>query len=248
VAKEGSVLQIDRWPWAYLFPLVAHIGALLLLAGLLLSRLLGWQVEGLVLQNGQRVSLPGVNRWVALPEDNGITTHSAGVVAFSERRGPGVRVRAVDNEGRPLQLQPAAEAESSSEAMISLTEDRYFAIPEPGLVARLTPRSSEAFARVEVQVYRSPPGEMITETVTEKGGEARLPVEGVTVEFTPAPYALVTAIYNPGRWPAGFGLLLLMVGIAANVILPVHCFWLREDEASLAAAGSVPPWLLEEGA
>jgi hypothetical protein len=248
VSKGRSVLQIDRWPWARLFPLTVHVGALLLLGGLLLSRLWGWQIDGLILQEGERASLPGADNWVALAENGDTTVHSSGVVAFSERRGPGVLVRALDGEGQMLQIQLAAEAELSSEAMIALTEDRYFAIPEVGLIARLTPRSAQAFTPVDVQIYRSPPGEMIAETVTEKGGEAKLTVEGVHVEFSPAPYALVTAIWNPGRWPAGFGLVLLMAGIAGNLVCPVRRFWLREDELSIAGAGPVPAWLLEEDA
>jgi hypothetical protein len=248
VVRSRLTFQIDRWPWARLFPLVAHAGALLLLSGLLLSRLWGWQVEGLVLQDGQRTSLPGVGNWVALTENGGAVIHSSGVVAFFETRGPGVQVYAVGDGDRPLEIQLAAEAEPSSEVMIPLTEDRYFAIPEAALIARLTPRSEEAYTRVDVQVYRSPPGEMITETVTEKGGEASLAVEGVTMEFTPAPYALVTATYNPGRWAAGLGLVFLMVGVAQSVIWPARCFWLREDDASIAAAGPVPSWLLEEEA
>jgi hypothetical protein len=218
-----------------------------LLVGLLLSRLWGWQVEGLVVQNGQRLSLPGVSGWVGLAERSGVPIHSAGVVASLDRRGPGVRVRAVGSGGQPLQLQ-LAETEPRREVMIALTEDAYFAIPEADLVARLMPRSAEAYARVDVQIYRSPPGELITETVTEKGGEASLIVEGVTMEFSPAPYALLTAIYNPGRWPAGLGLVLLMIGIVGDVVWPEHCFWLREDGAMVAAAGPVPSWLLDEGA
>ncbi|MGD8998562.1 MAG: hypothetical protein PVH80_10670, partial [Anaerolineae bacterium] len=246
VVKAHSVFQIDRWPWAHLLLLLAHMGALLLLAGLILARLWGWQVEGLVLQNGQRVSLPGVGNWVALTENSSATIHSSRVAASLDGRGPGVQVRAVGNGGRPLQIQLATDTEPRSEVMIALTEDTYLAIPEAELIARLTPRSTQAYARVDVQVYRSPPGEMITETVTEEGGEARLVVEGVTIELTPAPYALLTATHNPGRWPAALGLVLLMVGIVGNVIWPVQCFWLREDEASVAVAGPVPSWLLDE--
>jgi cytochrome c biogenesis protein ResB len=248
VVGGRSVFQIDRWPWARLFPLVAHGGALLLLAGLLISRLWGWQVDGLVLQNGQRASLPGVGNWVAVTENGGGLIHSPGVVAFFEREGPGVHVRAVGEQDELLQIQLAAEAEPSGEVMIALTEDGYFAIPEAALIARLTPRSAEAYTRVDVQVYRSPPGEIITETVTEEGGQARLAVAGVTMEFTPAPYALVTATCNPGRWAAGLGLVLLMIGVLGNVTWPAHRFWLRQDDASIAAAGPVPSWLLEEDA
>jgi hypothetical protein len=189
--------------------------------------------------------LPGVGNWVALTENSGELVHSPGVVAFFETRGPGVLVRAVDATGGPLEIQLAAEAELRSEETIALTEDRYFAIPEADLIARLTPRSTQAYTRVDVQVYRSPPGELVTETVTEEGGTATLEVEGTTMEFTAAPYALVTATYNPGRWPTGLGLVLLMIGIVGSLVWPTDRFWLREEEVSVAVAGPVPPWLLE---
>jgi hypothetical protein len=182
---------------------------------------------------------------VALTENNGGIVHSPGVVAFFETRGPGVQVRAIDPAGRPLEIQLAAEAEPNIEETIALTEDRYFAIPEADLIARLTPRSTEAYTRVDVQIYRSPPGELVTETVTEEGGTATLEVEGTTMEFTPAPYALATARYNPGRWPTGSGLVFLMIGIVGSVVWPADRFWLREEEASVAVAGPIPPWLLE---
>jgi hypothetical protein len=81
--------------------------------------------------------------------------------------------------------------------------------------------------------------------VTEKGGEARLVVESVTMEFTSAPYALVTVTHNPGRWPAGLSLMLLMAGVVGTVIWPAHRFWLREEKASVLGAGPVPTWLSE---
>ena len=141
-----------------------------------------------------------------------------------------------------------AAAEPGSEVMIALTEDRYFAIPEANLVARLTPRSAEADSVVDVQVYRSPPGEIITETASERGGAARLVLEGVIMELSPAPYVVVTATYNPGRVVSAAGLLLLMVGAVGSAVWPAHTFWLREQDASIDAAGPVPPWLLGESA
>jgi len=253
VLRRSSLFQIDRWPLADLLPLMAHLGGILLLAGLLITRLLGWQVQGQVLQVGQRVSLPGVANWVELTEDGSGIVQSAGVVGFPEGEGPGVMVRAQDDRGRPLQVQLTAgrassAAEPGSEVMIALTEDRYFALPEVNLVARLTPRSAEADSVVDVQVYRSPPGEIITQTASERGGAVSLTLEGVIIELSPAPYMVVTAAHNPGRVASGAGLLLLMVGAVGSAVWPARTFWLREQDTSIAVAGPVPSWLRGESA
>jgi hypothetical protein len=241
---ESSFYQIDRWPWADLSLLAAHSGALILLVGLLFSHLWGWQVDGLILQRGQRLSLPDGNHWVALTEHGDGISHSPGVVTFVEKRGPGVHVQAIDDEGQALRLQLAAEAEPSLDLLIALTEDRYFAVPEANLIARLRPRSDEPYTRMDVQVYRSPPGEIIAEAATEEGGEAELPIENVKLEIASAPYAQVTVSQNPGRWPAGLGLILLIGGLMGNLMWPGRRFWLRERADSIEAAGPFPASLL----
>jgi hypothetical protein len=240
---QSSFYQIDRWPWADLSLMMVYSGALFLLVGLLFSYLWGWQVEGLILQRGELSTLPEGD-WVALEEAGSDTRQSPGVVTFVEERGPGVHVRAIDDDGQALQLQVTAGAELSPDLLLALAEDRYFAVPEANLIARLTPRSEDPYTRVEVQVYRSPPGEMIAETMTDEGGEANLSVEGVRLELTPAPYARIAASRNPGRWPAGGGLVLLMAGLLGNLIWPAGRFWLREREDLVEAAGSLPPSLV----
>jgi len=239
---ESSFYQVDHWPWADLSLLIVYGGALFLLVGLLFSHLWGWQVEGLILQRGELSTLPGSD-WVALEEGASKVRHSPGVVTFIEKRGPGVHVRAIDDDGEGLQLQVTAEAELSPELLIALTEDRYFAIPEANLITRLIPQSEAPYTHMDVQVYRSPPGEMIAETVTDEGGEAELSVAGVRLELTPAPYAQIAASRNPGRWPTGGGLVLLMGGLLGNLVWPARRFWLREQEDGVEAAGSLPPSL-----
>ena len=239
---EGSAyFQIDRWPWVDAFVVMAHSGALLLLAGLLLSHLWGWQVQGVVLQRGQRISLTGGDHWVALGPAGSDVRHSPGVIAWVEERGPGVRVQAFAADGQELGLQLTVEAEPSTELALALTEDGYFAVPEANLIVRLTPRSRSPFTRLDVQIYRSPPGEIIAEAVTEEGGEAEVTVEDVALRLTPAPYVELTASQNPGRWLAGLGLFLLVGGLVANTAWPADRFWLREREAFIEANGPLPP-------
>ncbi len=236
----SSWCQVDRWPWAELSPLVTRTGALVILGGLLLSQLWGWQVEGLVIQRGQQLSLPAGSHWVGLDEDGAVLMHSAGAVGFIEREGPGVAVRAVDGEGETLRLQLTAEAEPSTELLVALTEDRYFAVPEADLIVRLRPQSEAPYSPLEVQAYRSPPGEIIADLVTDDGGQTELTMEGVTLELWPAPYVEATVSRNPGRWTTAVGLILLVGGILTDLRRPGCRFWLREREGWIEAAGRVP--------
>ena len=246
----SSWYQVDRWPVAGLSLLVARTGALVLLGGLLLSQLWGWQVEGLVLQRGQQLSLPTGNHWVALNDGGTELVHSAGAVGFIEREGPGVAVRALDEEGGTLRLQLTAEAEPRTELLVALREDRYFAIPEADLIVRLRPQSEAPYTPLEVQAYRSPPGEIVAELITGDGGQTELMLEGVKLELSPAPYVEATVSRNPGRWTTAVGLVLLVGGILTNLVRPGGRFWLRESEGWIEAAGRVPLSVLaeEEGA
>lgn len=251
VLSEFSLFQVDRWPWAGLLPVLAHAGALVLLLGLLLGQLWGWQVEGLLLQSSERTTLHGADGWVALSEDGRGVRHSTGLVTYVQGRGTGVEVSAVGDAGQSLALRQAAEADPSTRLNLALAEDQYFAIPEKQLIVRLlTPKSGEsssprAMSRtqrpVQVQFYRSPSGQLVTEMTTEEGGGGRLVLEDVTLELAPAPYVRLTATFNPGRWPMAVGLLVLAVGLLGSIIWPARRFWLRERDEVVEGTGDLPP-------
>lgn len=244
VLGDSPLFQVDRWPWGDLPALLAHAGALLLLAGLLLSLRWGWQVADLVLQGGERTALRGGDKWARVDDDAAKVTHSRGLVAFIKERGPGVRIRAVDDRGRPLSLKRTARAEATTQLTMTLADDRYFAIPEAQMVFHLESRYDNPRSPVDVQIYRSPPGRLITEKVTEKGGSAQFTLEGVTVEFIRTPYARVTATFNPGRGLTAVGLVCLIVGIPGNVAWPGRRFWLREEEGTVEGTGALPSALV----
>ncbi len=241
VLSAPPFLQADRWPWTGLSSLLAHGGALLLLAGLLLTHLWGWRVEGLIVQSGERVTLPGTEKWVALEDDARRVAHSPGIVTFVEERGPGVRASAADSTGHPLPLQQTAEADPVTQLTIALSEDQYFAIPEAQLIVRLTPQPDhtiEAHSPVLVQVYRSPPGRLVTETAVE--GDAELTVADVTLELASVPHARLSATFNPGLWITGAGLVLLVVGLLGSIAWPMRRFWLREGNEEVSGTGNLP--------
>ncbi len=240
VLNVPPLFQADRWPWAELFPLLAQGGALLLLAGLLITHLWGWRAEGLIVHSGERVTLPDAEKWVALGNGAGRVVHSPGIVAFVEAREPGVQVSAADTGGRPLLLQQAAGANSVTQLRVELAEDQYFAIPKAQLVVRLSPQPDGSAL---VQVYHSPPGRLATEAALEEGME--LTVDDVTLEFVAAPYARLTAVFNPGLWPTAIGILFSMVGLLGSVSWPVRRLWLREAAGRVQVAGDLPPNLAQ---
>jgi hypothetical protein len=248
VLREPPLLQADRWPWAELGPLVAHSGAMLFLTGLLITHLWGWRIEGLIVQSGERVTLADTEEWVALDIDGWKATHSPGIVTFIEERGPGVRAAAVNGAGRSLSLQQTAEADPITRQLtVPLTEDRYFAIPEAQLIVRLTPQPDQAISvhtPVLVQIYRSPAGQLTTETVVE--GDAELTVGDVTLELASTPYARLAAAFNPGLWPTATGLMLLGAGMLGSVAWPARRFWLREGMDGFESAGDPLPVSLRE--
>jgi hypothetical protein len=216
--------------WTDLFPLLAHAGVLLLLLGLLLTHQWGWRVDGLILQSGERITLPDNEKWVALSDDIRKVTHSPGVVTFIEEHGPGVQVNATDGAGHSLPLQTVGAA-PVTQLTVALTEERYFAIPEARLGVRLASQlahTTQAHNSVLVQVYHSPPWRLVTETVVEE--EAQVTVDDVTLMLTNIPYTQLTAAFNPGRWPTGIGLVFLVIGLLGNVAWPERRFRLREEE------------------
>jgi len=246
VLSEPPIFQADRWPWADMFPVLAHSGSLLFLVGLLITQLWGWRVRGLIVQDAERATLPGADNWVALdiaPDKETFNVrHSPGIVTFVEGHGPGVRVRADDGAGHPLSLQQTTDTDPVTQLTVALTGDQYFAIPEAQLVVRLLPQPGhtiEAHGPVLVQVYRSPPGRLVAETVTE--GDTELTVDGVTLGLASVPYARLTATFNPGLWPTGIGLVLLTVGLVGSIAWPARRSWLRQEAEWVETTGDPLP-------
>ena len=220
---ERLLSGADRRRWTALFPLLTHGGGLLLLTGLLITQLWGWQVEGLIVQGGEQIPVPGTKSWAALDKDTLRVTHSPGVVASVEAYGPGLRVSATDAQGNSLALQQAAEGEPLTQLTLALDKARFFAIPDIYLVVQLESQPShpiEAHSPVLIQVYRSPPGRLEAETLIESDTEVT--IDNVTLKLTSLPYARVTATFNPGMWPTGIGLVLVIAGVIGSIARAVR--------------------------
>ena len=250
ISNAAPLIQADRWPWADLFPLLIHVGGLLLLVGLLVTHLWGWRIDDIIVRGGERVNLPYAEAWVALERSGRETTHSPRIVTYVEGKLPGLEIRASDGTDHALLLQQTADTGQVPQLTLSLTEDQYLAIPAAQLVIRLAPQLDEAAdgacCPVLVQVYRSPSGRLATQTVIAEA-ETELIVGDVTLVLTHTPYARLAAVFNPGLWPTGFGLAILIVGLLGGIAWPVRRLWVREENEQITTLGDPLPALLGEG-
>ena len=247
VLSEASLFQVDRWPWADLFPAIAYTGALFLLAGLLVTHLWGWQLEGVIVQSQEPAKLLGSEKWVALNADGQEVTHSPGILTFVEERGPGALVSATDDTGRTLSLQQTLESAPVTQLRVALARDPYLAtrevhiaIPEAQLILRLLPQPGldiDSGGPILVQIYRSPSGELATEAVVS--GESELAVGDVSLKLISASYVQLTVSFSPGLWPTAAGVLLLVVGLMGGIVWPVRRFWLRNEAGAVEGTGDL---------
>ncbi|HET90603.1 MAG TPA: hypothetical protein ENN99_07685 [Chloroflexi bacterium] len=246
VLSAPPLHQADHWPWADLLPLLPQTGGLLLLLGALLTHLWGWQVDGLIVQGGERTLIPNTNRWIVLDKTARSAAHSPGIVVFITDQVPGVRAYAYDETGKPLALQRAAGSPPLPQLAIALTEEQVLAIPEAQLYIRLTPQTesirnptADLLDPILVQMYQSPPGRLIQQTVIEEDTE--LAVGDVKLHLDGLPYARLTAVFNPGLWFTAAGVVLLVVGLVGCLIWPTRRIWLREGEQVETTGDPLPP-------
>lgn len=180
--------------------LLAGLGALILLAGLLIGHRWGWREEGLI---GPETA--------PLPDRAG-----GGARPYLTGFGPALTVRAADNAGRPLQLRQNVREPAQTELILYLTPsspERSFAIPESGLVVRLGARGDlSARTPILVEVFRAPAGERVREATMEED-RFSLEVDGVNLEISRRPYPLLAQVYDPGLWPKWVGLVLGTLGL-----------------------------------
>jgi hypothetical protein len=204
--------------------LTAYGGAVLLITGLLITQVWGWEATGIALQGQGRVPLPGEDAWMAYGDDGRVSV-SAGLQTRDIEHGPGAVVEAVGADGALLWLKRGHDAPATRVLQLALTTDPdletrdvLFAIPEVNLVARVAPltdAAGSATGELVVQAYRSSSGELVGERAVR--GRSSLSVGEVMIEVKVIPYARTTAHYSPGRWSAVAGVIALLIGVVSAI-------------------------------
>jgi len=197
--------NLGQW-WIGAFPLLACLGVLVLLGGLLIGHRWGWREEGLV--GPETAPFPG--------HEGG--TPRLYLIGF----GPSLTIRATDDADRPLKLQQTARESAQTELVLYLTPsapERSFAIPESGLVVRLGVRGDlSAQSPILVEIFRAPGGERVQEAAMDED-QFSLTVDGVHLKISRQPYPLLALANDPGLWLKWVGLVLGTIGLVGTLSL-----------------------------
>lgn len=231
-----AVDQVARlqqvWPqkgrpfWTCLSTLLTTFGALLLLLGLLIGKMGGWQVDGLVSPTGETLAVPGYGEIALKTTGHSVRSAQPGVTVHVTGSGPRLTLRALDETGRALKLQQAPREPVTDELTFILTADTpeaFFAVPEAGLVVRimLAPGAAlSADAPLRLQAFRSPSGDLVQER--ELTSEAELVLDGVQLAVTRSAYHVLSAVHNPGRWFTTSGIVIGAAGLLGVLTLTPH--------------------------
>ena len=261
VIRQGNTLHADHFPLGDAGGIALYLGALLVLMGLAISAAAGWRASNLTLGVGQATLIghgtlysirldsfdsTGAGELTLLGEAGqigasrltfGQPMHLAGLTMFVSGKGPAIRASATLTDGQPLGLQTSATSAPVPELLLLLTRDepdRYFAVPESGLVVELS-RNGGQPPEIGVRVYRSQTGAVITDTQIRSDGQ--LNIENATLTFGEEAYAVLDLVHDPGRLATQIGMVMLALGVALAVIWPARRFVLSTSPDGIQVTG-----------
>lgn len=176
------------------------VGALFLLLGWFLQLRWGWMESGVVLWRDEPLTLseraltlaPRASRMAA-------QRHGYGLYTLRERDALGLEIEAQDEAGEALALQTSLRSELQERLRLVLTQQRpdgYFTIADFGLVFRATLQERPPDPVIQVQVYQSSSGTLLTETLVH--GSGSLYTEGLHLSLESTPLPQLRVVYNPG--------------------------------------------------
>jgi hypothetical protein len=176
------------------------VGALFLLLGWFLQLQWGWMETGVVLWRDESLTLS--ERALTLAPRAGrmaVQRHGYGLYTLRERDALGLEIEARNEAGEDLTLQTSLRSEPQERLRLVLTQQRpdgYFTISDFGLVFRATLQRRPPDPVVQVQVYQSSSGTLLTETLVR--GSGSLYTEGLHLSLESTPLPQLRVVYNPG--------------------------------------------------
>ena len=251
VPSTDGALQADRWPIAEALALLAHLGPILIIIGLLVGVVWGWRINRLEAQPGEAIEIAGRGAIVVPELAAGGQARVDGVRLYAEGEMPEVIVTAVGAGGDPLGLIETPDARPSGSLVFRLSDEApstYFAIPDEALFVRLTldpEAEAGADAPLLFQVFRIRSGEQIAAGTLSGSSEGLETAEGIEIEIERQEYLVVTAIHDPGYWIKLIGILVTAAGVMGRVFWSPRGLWVRAGPDGPEGYGRLPRWAIE---
>jgi cytochrome c biogenesis protein ResB len=270
VAQNGEVSNkvltcADRWPWADVGPVLVYLGGLVVLLGMAVTALWGWEIEPLRLTAGKSVPLENGSdlllRLDELAQDGqrgngqllrqesapanasdlaiGRPLKGAGSGAYLVKSGPALHIQATGSDSQVLDLVTGPDKEGQKELVLAFSEDepRYaVGVPEADLVLLLTvSQPMQVGALPKAQVFESGSGQPTLEQ--DISADTVLKIGDVSFVLTPIPYAEIRVVHDPGAFWLQLGVVCLIVGVVWRGLWPPRRVWLRCQPDGIEAGG-----------
>ena len=263
--RQQDALYANRFPLSQAGQLAIYLGALVIIASLVITSVSGWRADSLTLGVRQMaaINVPGgqlFNLRLDALEPSGLgqitlfkETETVGAgplaygspvelagLAFSMRgAGPAIRASATLTDGQPVPLRSSANSEPVNELVLPLTRDepdRFFAAPQAELVIRLS-RGSDNTQPIRAQVYRSKSGTLLFDDSLPVDGLVN--IENTQLSLQTEPYIVVDVIHSPGRPVALTGMALLALGSVVAAIWPFRQVWAIAGDNGVQLSGDL---------
>jgi hypothetical protein len=196
-------------------PLLAGVGALLLLAGWAVGLRWGWTVSEVTAWPGEALYLPerGLT-YLPVEGDRRLVCHRYGHYLLRDDPDIGWEAKAYDEAGAIVPLATSTRGATQEKVRLVLNPqnpEAYFAIPSAGLIFRASFRQDRVAGDppLLIQIYRSASGELITETVLR--GDGSLLTETLNLQLKSVLLPQMRVVYNPGAPLTATGWLLLFL-------------------------------------
>lgn len=193
---------------------VIAVGGLLILVGWGMQMLWGWQESEVIAWPNTDLSLPA--RQILLPQPAGrigIWPTQYGIYVLQRGERTGIEVQAIDDAGQVIMLLPAVNQPAETNLRFTFSHqvpEAFFATQDSQLIFRL----NQANGEIQLQTYRSPSGELVTEEYLDPTAQTEtVTVEGLELQFTFHKLPQYEVIYNPGALVEGMGLLSLTFAV-----------------------------------
>ncbi len=214
----------DTWrekPWSLreFGPLAFAVGGILVIGGWAGHMLWGWQEPEVIAWPGSDIAVADYGLSVAQPSGPlGLWKGGYGLYILRRGQRTGLEVRATDARGQPLLLLPSVNQDAQETLRLAFTAqepEAFFALQEAGLIFRL----NQLQGAIQVQVYRSASGELLTETALQ-GSESPLvlQVDGNEIVLSPILLPHYTVVQNPGALFEGLGMGLMAAGSLMRLV------------------------------
>jgi hypothetical protein len=219
VVRSGSLVEtvqafasLRKWLYGLLC-----LSSLLIITGWGLQTARGWKQSEVIAWPDMEIIIS--ERGLTLPPQNGnvrLWTGYYGLYFVPRGTSIGLEVQAFDGQGEVLALLSSARSDPQEKLYIALTTETpeaYFALPDVGLVFRVS-RIQGSDTHIQAQVYRSASGELLAETVLQ--GDGSLFANDIRLKLERYVLPHFEAVYNPGAVFEGLGMLMLIATIVGQ--------------------------------